>query len=185
MMPVTLIQVENNCEVVFQKISDHLSSSYLATARIFENWMQFFKLKCSTRDKFLGFFSSAKSILHKLKTANSVAVMDDTFIRAYLAKTIEAPELQQEVKQFILSSEGDYASILDKVFKDTWMVPEFVLRQFRSFYLRVARYLTKRHIQQLPDGTWGCPATKEILEEARLFPLMSTSKVGSPWYINL
>ena len=114
----TELEEENNCAVVFQRISDHLSSSDLATARIFETWMQFFNLKCSTRDEFLGFFSSAKSILHKLKTANSVAVTDDTFIRAYLAKTIEAPELQQEVKQFIISSDGDYESILDKVFKD-------------------------------------------------------------------
>ena len=36
----------------------------------------------------------------------------------YLTKTIEAPELQQEVKKFTISNEGDYASILDKVFKD-------------------------------------------------------------------
>ena len=47
-----------------------------------------------------------------------MVVTDDTFIHAYLAKTIEAPELKQEVKQFIISSDGDYESILDKVFKD-------------------------------------------------------------------
>ena len=70
------LEQEDNCAIVFQKISDHLSSSDLATVRIFEAWMQFFKLKCSTRDDFLEFFSSAKSILHKLKTANSVAVTD-------------------------------------------------------------------------------------------------------------
>ena len=114
----TELEEEDNCAIVFQTILEHLSSSDLATARVFDNWMQFFKLKCSTRDDFLEFFSSAKGILHKLKTANSVAVTDDTFICAYSAKTIKAPELQQEVKQFILSNEGDYASILDKVFKD-------------------------------------------------------------------
>ena len=96
----------------------------------------------------------------------------------------------------ILRSEGAdpksmgyfYKAIIQAVLlygSESWTVPEFVLWQFRSFHSRVARYLTKRHIQQLLDGTWDCPATEEVLEAAGLFPLMSTSNVGGPRCINL
>lgn len=51
---------------------------------------------------------------------------------------------------------------------ESWTLPESTLRNLRSFHSRVARYLTARHIRRLEDGTWFCPPTAEVLEEAGL-----------------
>ena len=54
---------------------------------------------------------------------------------------------------------------------ETWTLTRNILKRFDSFHARVARYLTGRHIRQLEDGTWFCPPTTEVLEEAGLFSI--------------
>ena len=51
---------------------------------------------------------------------------------------------------------------------ESWTVSDTIIRQFRSFHNRVARFLTQRHIRQREDGTWDCPPTNEVLESAGL-----------------
>jgi hypothetical protein len=49
---------------------------------------------------------------------------------------------------------------------ETWVVSDAHLRQFRSFHSGVGRHLTGRHIRPLEDGSWFCPPTVEVLEDA-------------------
>jgi len=51
---------------------------------------------------------------------------------------------------------------------ETLVVSDSHLKQFRSFHSRVGRHLTGRHIRQLEDGSWFCPPTVDILEDAGL-----------------
>jgi len=51
---------------------------------------------------------------------------------------------------------------------ETWVVSDAHLRQFRSFHSRVGRHLTGRHIRLLEDGSWYCPPTVDVLEDAGL-----------------
>ena len=48
--------------------------------------------------------------------------------------------------------------------KFSW--PFRIIKKFRSFHARVARYITGRHIRELEDGTYFCPPTVEVLNEA-------------------
>jgi len=51
---------------------------------------------------------------------------------------------------------------------ETWVVLDAHLWQFRSFHSRVGRHLTGRHIRFLEDGSWYCPPTVDVLENAGL-----------------
>ena len=67
-----------------------------------------------------------------------------------------------------------YKAILQAVLlygSESWVISKFKLQQLRSFHHRVARYITGRHIKRLPDGTYECPPTAEVLEMAGLYPL--------------
>ena len=67
-----------------------------------------------------------------------------------------------------------YKAILQAVLlygSESWIISEHKLNELRSFHHRVARYITGRHIKQLPDGTYDCPPTAEVLETAGLYPL--------------
>ena len=79
----------------------------------------------------------------------------------------------------VLQSEGVSPRVMGYFYKaivqavllygsESWTVSETIIKQFRSFHARVARYLCKRHIRQLPDGTWNCPPTAEVLNDAGL-----------------
>jgi hypothetical protein len=54
---------------------------------------------------------------------------------------------------------------------ETWTITDAVMKKLRSFHARVARYICKRHIRPLPDGTWHLPPTSEVLEECGLFTI--------------
>ena len=82
------------------------------------HWNSLFGLKCEMRDDFLSFYNNVKGTIWKLKRDSSVAIKDDTFLRAYLAKVINAPELQHEVKKLITSSSGTYETILELIHAD-------------------------------------------------------------------
>ena len=51
---------------------------------------------------------------------------------------------------------------------ETWILTEGLKRQFQSFHSRVARFLTGKHIRPREDGSWHCPPTAGVLEEAGL-----------------
>ena len=51
---------------------------------------------------------------------------------------------------------------------ETWTLTEGLKRQFQSFHSRVARFLTGKHIRPLEDGSWHCPPTEDVLQEAGL-----------------
>jgi len=66
-----------------------------------QHWKTLFLLRYEVRASFLAFYNKAKSILHKLKKAKSVAVTDNVFLKSYFAIAIEAKEPQQEVEGFL------------------------------------------------------------------------------------
>ena len=105
---------ENNCAF----FENHLSSEDVVTARVMNLWTKLFALKCDDRDSFMAFYSQVKGITHKLTEHNSVAVQDDIFMRPFLSRTIEAPELQSEVKNFLKEPNIQYLEILEKVYVD-------------------------------------------------------------------
>ena len=107
-----------NCAKVFNVIKNNLSSADITMARDMSHWNQLFGLKCEEKDNFLLFYSRAKSLIFKLKRDKSVAVTDDTFLRAYFTKVIEVPELQTEVKKLVNDRTGTYDTVLDLILKD-------------------------------------------------------------------
>ena len=109
---------ENNCAKVWTRIQSHLSSTDVITAHVMNLSTKLFALKCDDRDSFLAFYSQVKGLSHKLSEHNSVAVQDDVFMRAFLSKTIEAPELQSEVKKSLKEPKIKYLEVLEKVFED-------------------------------------------------------------------
>ena len=54
---------------------------------------------------------------------------------------------------------------------ESWVVPESILQQVRSFHHRAARYLTQKHIRQNSEGQWFHPPTLDVLAEAGLFSI--------------
>ena len=96
----------------------HLTTSNVTTARVMSHWKTLFGLKCESCDDFLSFYSKAKGVLHKLKKHDSVAVTDDIFLKAYFSMTIEAPELQTEVKRFLKDTDSLYSEILEIIHAD-------------------------------------------------------------------
>ena len=114
----TELNQENNCAKVWMRIKNHLSSEDVVTARVMNLWTKLFALKCDDRDSFMAFYSQVKGITHKLTEHSSVAVQDDIFMQALLSRTIEAPELQSEVKNFLKEPKIQYLEILEKVYVD-------------------------------------------------------------------
>ena len=96
----TELEAEKNCAKVWKQIVSHLTSVDVNTTRMMAHWNQLFNLKCEDKDSFLSFYRTTKGLIHKLKRKN-VAVTNETFLKDFFAKVIEAPELQQEVKKFI------------------------------------------------------------------------------------
>jgi len=79
----------------------------------------------------------------------------------------------------VLSSQGVNARTMGYFYKaivqtvllygsESWTLTEGTLNKLRSFHARIARYLTSRHIRPDENGTWICPPTSEVLEEAGL-----------------
>jgi hypothetical protein len=54
---------------------------------------------------------------------------------------------------------------------ETWVLTLEMRRRLESFHRGCARYITGRHIRQNPDGTWTCPSSDDVLEEAGLWPI--------------
>ena len=114
----TELEDEHNAAIVWNKIGSHLNSSDLSMAREMQNWTELFALKCEDRDSFVAFYSTAKKLLHKLTVGKSIAVTDDIFLKAFITKVIEVPELQSESKKFLMDGSGTHAEILEKIYAD-------------------------------------------------------------------
>jgi exonuclease III len=79
----------------------------------------------------------------------------------------------------VLAAEGASPKVMGYFYKaiiqavllygsESWTLPDRIIKKFRSFHARVARYITGRHIRELEDGTYFCPPTVEVLNEAGL-----------------
>ena len=54
---------------------------------------------------------------------------------------------------------------------ESWVISKRQMRVLESFHRRVARYLSRRHIRKLEDGTWEYPSSEEILEQNGLYTI--------------
>ena len=109
---------ETNCYFVWTKVKGHLSTSDLSMQRVVKLWREFMGLRCPEFDDFLPFYSKVTKVIDKLKEAKSVAVKDDVFLRAFLARAISCDELQTEAKKFLQDGKGSYDDILEEVLGD-------------------------------------------------------------------
>ena len=87
-------------------------------ARTFAEWQKLFGLNCGTIDDFPSFYSSVRKSVARLRENDSVAIEDDTFIRAYLCKSIDVKELRGSTKEFMASMQGKSLDILEQVHND-------------------------------------------------------------------
>ena len=114
----TELEEVDYCCNVWDKIKSRLSSSDLTMARSLALWTGLFALKCETIDDFLVFHSEVKKKIQRLKNQASMAIQDDIFVKAFMAKAIVAPELQIELKKFLMDSNIIQAEILQKVYNE-------------------------------------------------------------------
>ena len=109
---------ETNSCVVWEKVTAHLTSSDLSMTRMMKHWSEFMGLDCQEFDDFLPFYSAVSKVLEKLRQANSIAVTDDVFLRAFLGKAITCEELRHEAKRFLQDGKGTHSEILDDILLD-------------------------------------------------------------------
>ena len=109
---------EQSCYQMFQALESHLNKGDLQMARIFAEWQKFFGLNCDTIDDFPSFYSSVRTSVARLREYGSEAIEDDTFIRAYLCKSIDVKELRSSTKEFTTSMQAKSLDILERVHDD-------------------------------------------------------------------
>ena len=51
---------------------------------------------------------------------------------------------------------------------ETWVINTEMTPILKGFHNRCARYIARRPIKQLDDGTWETPSTEEVLQECKL-----------------
>ena len=106
----TELKDETNCADVWEKITDVLQSSNLTLLRVLRHWQKFFRLRCDTLDEFPQFYSDLRMITSNLRTAKSIAVGDDAFIKAFLSGAITVKELSQGTKEFLSGGTKKYTA---------------------------------------------------------------------------
>jgi len=111
----TELKDEENCADVWEKIAKVLQSSDLTLLRILRDWQKFFRLRCETLEDFPQFYSDLRSVTSNLRTANSVAIGDDAFIKAFLSGAISVKELSQTTKEFLTGGKKGYTEIMDLI----------------------------------------------------------------------
>jgi len=79
------METETICALVWSKIVTHLTATDLRIGQVLGYWQAFFKLSCEDKDQFFSFYSRVKKLIHKLKTAQSEAVKDEQFLRAFFS----------------------------------------------------------------------------------------------------
>ena len=102
-----------------------------------------------------------------------------------LPSTCKDPEMSQAHAcrmHRILSADGADALAMARLYlavvqakllfgSETWVLSERALGRLERFHARCARYIARRHIRKLPDGTWLCPPTNEVLDQCGLSPI--------------
>ncbi len=86
--------------------------------RVLSHWTELFSLRCDTRDELFPFYSKVMRTTHLLLTKNLVAVTDDSFLKAFLAKSISCEELQTEAKDLLTDGSASWSVILDRINAD-------------------------------------------------------------------
>ena len=87
---------------------------------------------------------------------------------ARISKVLTTQGVDARVKGYF------YKAIVQAVLlygSESWCMTKAMIRKFKSFHLRVARYLSGKHIRPLEDGTWLYPVSEEVLEETGLFSI--------------
>ena len=87
---------------------------------------------------------------------------------ARISKILTTQVVEPRVKGYF------YKAIVQVVLlygSESWCMTKATVKKFKSFHMRVARYLSGKHIRPLEDGTWLYPVSEEILEETGLFPI--------------
>ena len=99
-------------------------------------------------------------------------------LKRVLASTKGRPKTMAKFYMAIVSSVLLFGS-------ETWAMTKDMKRRIDTFHHRCARFLTRRHISQLPDGTWECPNSKEVLREAaeRQFRNLLRIDAKQSWYL--
>jgi hypothetical protein len=85
---------------------------------------------------------------------------------ARISKILTTQGVEPRVKGYF------YKAIVQAVLlygSESWYMTKATVNFFKSFHMRVARYLSGRHIRPLEDGTWLYPVSEEVLEETGLF----------------
>ena len=54
---------------------------------------------------------------------------------------------------------------------ESWVINDRDQKRLDAFHNRCARFIAKRHIRQLPDGTWETPDSNETLQICGLRPI--------------
>ena len=79
----------------------------------------------------------------------------------------------------VLTAEGATPKVMGKFYKavvqtvllygsESWTISDNMMKRLRSFHTRIARYICRKHICPLEDGSWFYPSTDEVLESAGL-----------------
>lgn len=114
----TTLAIETNSQIGWTKIVEALQTPDMKLSRTLRLWIDFFALRCNTRDEFLVFYSSVIMITHELKLIGSNAVKDQYFVRSFLAKSISCEELQTEVKRLLTDEKVKWDVILERINSD-------------------------------------------------------------------
>ena len=84
----TQLAGEKNSYVVWRRVTKVLQTPVMKVSRVLRLWTNLFALRCDKRDDFFAFYSSVLRTTHELQNELSVAVKDQYFVRAFLAKSI-------------------------------------------------------------------------------------------------
>ena len=69
-------------------------------------------------DAFPLFYNGVKKVVHKLREARSIAVTDDTFLKAFLSGSISCEDLKTEAKEVLMEGTETHDKIMDKIHVD-------------------------------------------------------------------
>ena len=84
---------EDNCARTWSAVVTHLTSIDIKVARSLDQWKQLFSLHCGSMDEFPRFHSDVREAADALMTAESESIRDEVFMRAFLCKALDVPEL--------------------------------------------------------------------------------------------
>ena len=155
----TELDDEDNCQRVWCHVTRHLSTVDMRMARALEQWRKLFDLKCESMDTFLAFYSDVREAMKKLEQAESVAIGDEVFMRAFLCKSIDVPELQTHAKEFMTNTSDNCLDIFEKIHRDYRSIEssEALRTNDLSLNRRARRAIKFKDVQVDPKGK---PAAK-------------------------